>query len=112
MQKGHVYRNNQLVGEISKEGSAYSFVYFQKYLDDPNARAISINLPLQKEPFVSTILFPFFANMLAEGNTKMIQCQALRIDENDLFTRLLKTAETNTIGSVTVKEVALTKDNG
>lgn len=111
MQKGIVYRNAQLVGEIAKEGNAYTFTYFQEYLNDPRSRPISINLPLQKEPFISTVLFPFFANMLAEGSTKMIQCQALRIDENDLFTRLLKTTENNTIGSITVKEVVVPKDN-
>jgi serine/threonine-protein kinase HipA len=42
--------------------------------------------------------------MLAEGNIKEIQCRDLKIDPDDNFSRLLKTAHSNTIGSVTVKE--------
>lgn len=105
MQQGNVYRNSRLIGHISKNINLYTFKYTQEYLSDSNALAISINLPLQEEPFTAIYLFPFFANMLAEGNTKTIQCREIRIDENDLFTRLLRTTETNTIGSVTVKEV-------
>jgi serine/threonine-protein kinase HipA len=48
--------------------------------------------------------------MLAEGSAKTIQCKAFRIDENDLFTRLLKTTQSNTIGSITIKEVGNNED--
>jgi len=71
-------------------------------MDD--AMSISVNLPLKNEAFVSDRLFSFFFNMLAEGNIKEIQCRDLKIDPEDNFTRLLKTAHSNTIGSVTVKE--------
>jgi hypothetical protein len=36
---------------------------------------------------------------------KTIQCRALKIDENDHFTRLLKTSGMDVIGSVTVEEI-------
>jgi len=105
MQKGNVYRNDILVGIISKEDKQYKYVYHSGYLNYLDALPISVNLPIQKEPFNSTTLFSFFANMLAEGNIKDIQCRELKIDENDHFTRLLKTTANNTIGSITVEEI-------
>jgi HipA-like protein len=52
------------------------------------------------------VLFPFFFGLLAEGDDKKLQCRLLHIDENDPFTRLLKTCTTEPIGGVTVEEVA------
>ena len=34
-----------------------------------------------------------------------MQCRLLKIDENDDFTRLIKTAGEDTIGAITVKEL-------
>jgi serine/threonine-protein kinase HipA len=110
MQKGEVYRNERLVGIVSKENGEYHFIYDQGYLNDPLAFPISVGLPLQDVGYTSPVIFPFFANMLAEGSAKTIQCKALRIDENDLFTRLLKTTASNTIGSITIKEVTDNED--
>jgi serine/threonine-protein kinase HipA len=104
MQRGLVYRNGTLVGEIVKEKGLYRFSYDPEYLKRKDAMSISVNFPLRKEPFVSDRLFAFFFNMLAEGNIKEIQCRELKIDPEDHFTRLLKTTSTNTIGSVTVRE--------
>jgi HipA-like protein len=105
MQSGNVYRNGIYVGEISKDDNAtYRFAYSGEYLASEDAVPISVNLPLQREPFLSKTLFAFFFNMLAEGNIKALQCKELRIDEDDHFTRLLKTTSCNTIGSITVKE--------
>ena len=62
-------------------------------------------MPKQAAPFRSTALFPFFFGLLAEGENKAIQCRLLRIDENDHFTRLLRTCTTETIGGITVREI-------
>lgn len=106
MQQGRVFRNDIFVGTISYEDNKeYTFVYDESYLQRDNAKAISVNLRLQSEPFHSPYLFSFFSNMLAEGEIKDIQCQTLRLDQNDDFSRLLKTTNENTIGAVTIKEV-------
>ena len=105
MQEGIVYRNAYPIGEIKKrDDGLYLFQYSQEYLSSQDARPISVTLPLTKEPFESETLFAFFFNMLSEGNTKQMQCRSMKIDENDHFTRLLKTAGENTIGAITVKE--------
>jgi len=99
---GYVYDGDTLAGELGFDGEVYSFVYDENFLKDH--QAISLTLPKQKEPFVSTTLHPFFANLLAEGNLKKLQCKKLKIDENDEFTRLLKTATDDTIGTITIRE--------
>jgi len=106
MQRGIVYRNGIRTGEISRdEKGVYRFRYDTEYLGRKDVAAISVNFPLRSDVFVSDTLFPFFFNMLAEGNTKEIQCRELKIDPEDHFSRLLKTARANTIGAVTVEEV-------
>jgi len=99
---GYVYDADTLAGELGFDGEVYSFVYDENFLKEH--QAISLTLPKQQEPFVSTTLHPFFANLLAEGNLKKIQCKKLKIDENDEFTRLLKTATDDTIGTITIRE--------
>ncbi len=75
MQQGQVFRNKRFVGIISKEQEdSYLFKYDEEYLKWENAKAISLNLPLQEEAYESRYLFPFFSNMLAEGSLKDIQC--------------------------------------
>jgi serine/threonine-protein kinase HipA len=106
MQQGKVYRNKVYVGIIEKDdNNKYKFSYDSKYLNDENAKSISLTFPLRKEPFESDYLFPFFFNMLAEGELKTIQCKALRIDRDNDFSRLLKTTQFNTVGAVTIREV-------
>jgi HipA-like protein len=104
MQKAEVYFNKILAGYLFKSNGKYFFEYTEEYFynDYP---AISLSLPKQKDKFVSDTLFPFFYGLLSEGDNKEIQCRTLKIDENDHFTRLLKTAAQDTIGAITVKEI-------
>jgi len=98
----YVYDAETLAGELGFDGKVYSFVYDENFLK--HHQAISLTLPKQQEPFLSTTLHPFFSNLLAEGNLKKLQCKKLKIDENDEFTRLLKTATDDTIGTITIRE--------
>jgi serine/threonine-protein kinase HipA len=105
MQSAKVYRNEIYVGLLNKlSANDYRFQYDTSYLNIENIKAFSLNFPLQKEEFKSKYIFAFFFNMLAEGSMKDLQCQELKIDKDDDFSRLLKTAKENTIGSITIKE--------
>lgn len=105
MQRGNVYKNEQYIGFITKdERGVFRFVYDNHYISNPESLPISVHFPLQRTPFISEVLFPFFFNMLAEGNIKKYQCRKYNIDEEDHFTRLLKTASHDTIGDITIKE--------
>lgn len=102
--KARVYYNEQLAGYLEKSEEGYSFFYDDDYFENEDSPAISLAFPKQQKEFRSEYLFPFFFGILAEGEQKEIQCKKLKIDENDHFTRLLKTANQNTIGAVTVRE--------
>lgn len=105
MQKAEVYYNNILAGYLIKSEDKYSFEYAEEYLKNESYPSISLNLPKQKDMFVSDNLFPFFFGLLSEGDNKDIQCRKLKIDEDDHFTLLLKTANLDTIGAITVREI-------
>ncbi len=101
---GNVYRRGEFVGHIEAVSGGYCFTYNSGYLASVGARPISLTLPLQTHPFTSKVLFPFFYGLLAEGILKETQCRKLKLDENDHFGRLLKTAHSDTIGDITVVE--------
>jgi serine/threonine-protein kinase HipA len=106
MQKAIVYRNHVEVGILQKDDAGvYRFTYNSQYLNSEDALSISVHFPLRSDSFISSTLFSFFFNLLAEGVVKEMQCRELKIDPDDNFTRLLKTTEANTIGSITLKEV-------
>jgi HipA-like protein len=106
MRRANVYCRGILAGVLSKDRtSGYRFQYAPEYLGSTQNPAISLSFPRQEGPFESPVLFPFFFGLLAEGDDKTLQCRLLRIDENDHFTRLLKTCTAETIGGITVAEV-------
>jgi serine/threonine-protein kinase HipA len=107
MAKAGVYNNGILAGYLEKKApDDYRFTYTESYLADPALSSISLTLPKTKVEHQSPVLFSFFTGLLAEGINKDIQCRLLKIDEEDDFTRLLKTAGDDTIGAITVKEIA------
>ena len=104
MVRADVYDGEVLAGVLEFDGLNYSFLYDSEFLNRKESTAISLTLPKQKKPFVSKHLHSFFSNLLAEGNLKKLQCKKLKIDEHDEFTRLIKTATHDTIGTVTIRE--------
>lgn len=106
MRQAKVFSNGVLAGMLTETDSGkYTFCYDDSFLIDDNQTAISLSFPKSQREFSSEMLFPFFFNMLSEGTNKAIQCQTLKIDENDAFGLLLATAHTDTIGAITVKKI-------
>ena len=103
--KAEVYYNDLLAGYLSRSEGKYKFEYDKLYLSNDQNPPISLSFPKSRNIFESNILFPFFFGLLAEGQNKNLQCRLLQIDEDDHFTRLLLTANENTIGGIIVKEV-------
>ena len=101
-----MYCRGILAGSLEKHATGYAFRYAPEYLADPTTPAISLTLPKREAAYEAPVLFPFFFGLLAEGEQKALQCRLLKMDENDHFTRLLKTCRVETIGGVTVEEVA------
>ena len=103
--KAKIFNHGILAGFIEEIADGYKFYYDKQYLMNPHLNSISLLLPKKEDAYFSEYLFPFFHGLLAEGVTKDIQCKMLKLDEEDDFGRLLKTAGSNVIGSVTVEEM-------
>ena len=100
MRQCKVYVNGTEAGMLTEEDSGrYRFTYLAGYA----GRAVCLAMPVRSEAYTSDHLFPFFFNMLSEGANRKMQSQLLHIDENDDFGILLATAQTDTIGAVTIK---------
>jgi HipA-like protein len=102
--QAEIYFNQILAGILEKTEGKYLFSYEENYLKSTNP-AISLSFPRHSKLFQSNTLFPFFSGLLSEGINKEIQCKTFQIDEKDEFTRLLKTAQNDSIGAIIVREI-------
>jgi len=99
-----IYRNGVLAGTLTEiNRQHYIFRYNDVYFNDGRQPAISLTFPKTAQEYKSEFLFPFFSNMIAEGENKKIQSRLLHIDGSDQFGLLLLTATADTIGNITVK---------
>lgn len=106
MRKAAVYRNGIMAGVLTeKDSGEYLFTYDTEYFNDKTKPGISLTLPKKQHEYTSEHLFPFFFNMLSEGANRVVQSKQLKIDENDFFGLLLATAQHDTVGAITVKEI-------
>jgi HipA-like protein len=106
MRKAEIYRNDILAGILTETDSGtYVFTYDSTYFSDKSKPGISLTLPKKQSEYTSEYLFPFFYNMLSEGTNRVVQSKQLKIDEHDFFGLLLATAQCDTIGPITVKEI-------
>lgn len=106
MRKAKVLHNGELAGVLTElDRTNYTFEYNENYFNNANSPAISLTLPKSKRSYLSKYLFPFFTNLLSEGVNKKLQCNRLKIDENDDFGLLLATANNDTIGAITLKAI-------
>lgn len=106
MRACEVYLHGIKAGILAEEDNGtYTFAYDPTYLSQEECRPVSLTLPLRSEPYRSPVLFPFFFNMLSEGENRKLQSQLLHIDADDDFSILLATAQYDTIGAVTIKPI-------
>ena len=102
-----VFYRSRLAGTLRKTKAGYEFEYHPGYLRLPEARPISLSLPLREKAYKSPRLFSFFDGLLPEGWLLDITCKAAKIDENDKFGLLLHTGR-DPIGAVSVKPAETT----
>lgn len=106
MRKAAIFRNKVQAGIlIEQDRRHYIFRYDDDWFRDMQKPPISLTLPKTQQEYHSDYLFPFFFNMLSEGVNKQLQCRQLQIDENDNFGLLVATAQSDTIGAITVKSI-------
>lgn len=101
-----VYNNDSYAGLLQEltPGLGYVFTYDPDYLASDSA-PVSVTLPKRSEPYRSAYLFPFFTNLLPEGNNRKVKCRAFKIDEKDFFGMLMATVGTDIIGAINFRNV-------
>jgi len=100
--KGYVFIQNNFAGIIAETEEGYVFSYDEKYLKREDAVALSLTLPLQEEPYKTTILFPFFDGLIPEGWLLGVVSHNWKINTNDRFGLLLSACR-DCIGDVSIR---------
>ena len=101
MRKASVFIHDRFAGTLEERDNGYSFSYSSDYLDQENAEAISLSLPLRAEPYEDKRLFPFFDGLVPEGWLLDIAEQTWKIDPRDRMGLLLACCH-DCIGAVSV----------
>lgn len=99
--RGLVYFKDTLAGIIAETDEGYEFSYDDDYLENKNARPVSLTLPLSSQKYESKVLFAFFDGLIPEGWLLDLATTHWKVKSNDRFELLLLTCR-DTIGAVTV----------
>lgn len=90
------------VGLLTKQSNQkYIFKYDDEYLNQKNATAISIKLPLKSSDYITTSLHPFFDNLIMEGWLLNQAEKSLQVDKKNRW-GLLMLVGANPIGAVSI----------
>ena len=101
MRRAKVFFKEELAGHLLDADDHFEFVYEEAYL--AHGHAISVTLPLRKEPFISKHLHPFFDGLIVEGWLLETVEKNWKINPNDRMALLLLVGK-DTIGAVSVEE--------
>ncbi len=100
--KGRVFYGGEPAGSITETAEGYVFEYDREFLK--KNIPLSASLPPRAKPHKSQELFPFFSGLLPEGWYLDIVSMSKKVDKTDFFGLLLCTANTDTVGAVTVRK--------
>ncbi len=101
LRKAQVFYRNELAGSLVETTEGYVFQYDSEFLK--KKIPLSMSLLPRKEIYKSPELFSFFKGLLPEGWYLNIVSATQKVDSNDSFGVLLSTANSDTIGAVTVR---------
>lgn len=104
MRKAAVKFGQELAGWITQDEQGYQFVYNKAYIMQPNARPISLTLPLQDAAFKSKVLFPFFDGLIPEGWLLDLAEKNWKLHTRDRMGLLLACCK-DCIGAVGIEEI-------
>ncbi|MBX3006819.1 MAG: HipA N-terminal domain-containing protein [Melioribacteraceae bacterium] len=102
--KGKIYYKDLFAGIVTEDENEYNFKYEKEYLENPEARPISLTLPLREESYSDKVLFPFFDGLIPEGWILGVAVKNWKINPRDRM-ELLLTFCKETIGAVSVERI-------
>jgi len=89
MRKAEIKMHDVTAGWLTEDEHGYHFAYATDYLKMEGAMSVSLILPLQEEPYHSSILFPFFDGLIPEGWLLDIAQRNWKLDPRDRMGLLL-----------------------
>ena len=104
MRSGIVYFKNINAGIISETENGFEFQYLESYINTPGAIAISLTLPLQRQPFIQKTMFPFFDGLIPEGWMLNLAIKNWKLNRLDRMGLLLNCCG-DTIGAVSIEKI-------
>lgn len=80
----HVYKDARRVGVLSRDDAGrLTFVYDEAVVHDPSA-AVSVRLPVRRQPYPDHQAFPCFENLLPEGDLRELLARSVHRAEGDV----------------------------
>lgn len=110
MKQAAIYFWHSLAGVLTENDEGYSFVYDDAYLSSDDAVAVSLTLPLRKEPYRSNVMLPFFDGLIPEGWLLDIAERNWKIDARDRMALLMACCK-DCIGAVSVRPLQEKEDD-
>lgn len=110
MRQGGVYVGELFAGVVTENESGYQFAYDKEYLSLIQAEPISLTMPLREEPYMSTVLFPFFDGLIPEGWLLNVAERNWKIRRHDRMALLLACCR-DCIGNVSVVPIGKEGDD-
>lgn len=101
MRNANVLIQDLLAGKLWEDEYGYHFKYDSTYLEQENAVAISLTLPLQTQKYTSDSLFAFFDGLIPEGWLLNVVEKNWKINPRDRFGILLATGK-DCIGNISI----------
>ena len=89
MRTASVFMHGIPAGVLEESEAGYRFTYLADYLALPDAKPVSLSLPLRQESFRDRRLFPFFDGLIPEGWLLDIAEQTWKLDPRDRMGLLL-----------------------
>ena len=106
MKKAIIKIDRKLAGWLTQDDKGYHFKYAKAYLNQSDAKPVSLTLPLQEAIYTSKILFPFFDGLIPEGWLLDIAKKNWKLNHRDRMGLLLACCK-DCIGAVSVEEVTV-----
>ncbi len=104
MRKAAIKIEDQPAGWLIQDEQGYLFEYDKAYAAHPDARPVSLTLPVREAPYTSNVLFPFFDGLIPEGWLLEIARKNWKLNPRDRMGLLLACCK-DCIGVVSVEGV-------
>jgi serine/threonine-protein kinase HipA len=104
MKRAKIFLKDKWAGMLTEDETGFTFQYNNIYLNDSEAEAISLTMPLKSESFQDKVLFPFFDGLIPEGWLLDIAERSWKISQRDRMSLLLACCK-DCIGAVSVVQI-------